>query len=162
MDEQLVAVFRSADPSAREEAEDIRDLLAEDGLSPVLVGDDSVGVPTGTFEVRVPAGQSARADEIIAAAATEEPAPGDPSHQFDMETIFDAVGTTAEMEAIGLRSVLEANGIPSVMVGASVYPSLRFQVRVPKNEMERARQALAEAEAAGPAAAEEAERAGEE
>jgi hypothetical protein len=52
--------------------------------------------------------------------------------------------------------VLEANGIQSVLVGAPVYPNLRFLVRVPKKDADRARQVLDEARAAGPAAAEEA------
>jgi len=162
MDEKLVTVFRSADPSAREQAEDVVDLLAEAGLSPELYGDDAVGVPSGAVEVRVPASQSDRADEVISAGASEEAPLGDASNDLDTETIFSAVGATAEMEAIGLRGVLEANGIPTVLVGTSVTPNLRFQVRVAKNQAELARRVLAEAEAAGPAAAEEAERAAED
>jgi len=158
MDEELVTVFRSADPTARDQAEEVLDLLADAGLSPILFDDDAVGVPSGAFEVRVPASESDRADEVLRSGIE----PGDPSHGFDTETIFDAVGATAEMEAIGMRGVLEANGIQTVMVGASVYPNLRFQVRVAKNQVENARRVLAEAEAAGPAAAEEAERAAEE
>jgi hypothetical protein len=162
MGQELVTVFRSADHSAREDAEDVCDLLAEAGLSPVLLGDDSPGVPSGACEVRVAPSQAAQAEATIEVAASAEPGPGDPSHEFDMETIFDGVGTTAEMEAIGVRAVLEASGIPCVLVGATPYPNLRFLVRVPRKEKERARQALAEAEAAGPAAADEAEQAGEE
>ena len=164
MDEQseLVTMFRSADASADEDAEDVRDLLTEGGLSPVLLRDDAIGVPSGACEVRVPAGEAARADEILAACAASDPEPGDPSHEFDLETIFDAVGTTAEMEAIGIRGVLEANGISCVLVGPSVYPNLRFLVRVPKKDADRAQQVLAEARAAGPSAAEEAQRASEQ
>ena len=155
-------MFRSADHSAEEDAEDICDLLVESGLSPVVLRDDAIGVPSGTCEVRVPAEQATKADELITASAESEPEPGDPSHDLDVETIFDAVGTTAEMEAIGIRGVLEANGIPSVMVGPSVYPNLRFLVRVTKKDAARARQTLADARAAGPAAAEEAHREGAE
>lgn len=158
---ELVTVFRSADSSAEEDAEDVRDLLAEAGLSPVLLGDDAPGVPCGASEVRVPAGEAARAGELIAASAEFEPEAGDPSHEFDLETIFDAMGATAEMEAIGVRAVLDAYGIFSVLVGPSVYPNLRFLVRVPKKDTARAQQALAEARAAGPVAAEEGQRASE-
>ncbi len=157
---ELVTVFRSAEPSAEEEAEEIHGLLREAGLLAVLCGDDTPGVPQGACEVRVPAEQAERADQVIA-AAQEAAEPGDPSHQMDLETIFDALGATAEMEAIGVRSVLEANGIPSVFVGTQVYPNLRFLVRVPKKHAAQARQVLAEAQAVGPSAAEEAEQSSE-
>lgn len=159
---ELVTVFRSADSSAVEDAEEVRDLLTEGGLSPVLLQDDAIGVPSGACEVRVPDGEAARADELLAACATSEPEPGDPSHELDLETVFDAVGATAEMEAIGIRGVLDANGVSCVLVGPSVYPNLRFLVRVPKKDVDRAQQVLAEARAAGPAAAEEAQRASEQ
>lgn len=86
----------------------------------------------------------------------------DPSHDLDLETIFRANGTTAEMEAMSIRAVLDANGIPSVLMGAPMYPNLPFYVKVPRADAARARQLLEEARAAGPAAAEEAERAWEE
>lgn len=158
---ELVTVFRSADPSADEEVEEVRDLLAEAGLSPTIFGDDTPGVPQGACEVRVPAPEAAQADHIISISAESVQEPGDPSRDLDLETIFDALGTTAEMEAIGVRSVLDAHGIPSVFVGAPVYPNLRFLVRVPKKHVARARQILEEAQAAGPDAAEEAEQATE-
>ena len=158
MDEQgeLAVVFRSGDHSAEEDAEEIRELLAEAGLSPVVLDDAAPGIPQGVYEVRVPAGEAARADELIAAGVEPRRQPGDPSRDLDLEAIFDAMGATAEMEAIWVRGVLEANGIQSVLVGAPVYPNLRFLVRVPKNEAGRARQVLEDARAAGPAAAEEA------
>jgi len=86
----------------------------------------------------------------------------DASHDMDLETIFRANGTTAEMEAISIRAVLDASGIPSVLMGAPQYPNLPFYVKVPRAQAEQARQVLAEAQEAGPEAAEEAERAGEE
>jgi hypothetical protein len=66
------------------------------------------------------------------------------------------------MEAMAIHSILEANGIPSVLVGASTLPVLEFQVKVPKVRLEEAERTVAEAKAAGPEAATEAERAGEE
>jgi hypothetical protein len=86
----------------------------------------------------------------------------DPSSDMDMVTVFEADGTTAEMEAMGIRAVLESNDIPAITVGTSCIPSLPFEVRVPKEDLDRALSAIAEAQAAGPAAAEEAERAGEQ
>ena len=159
---ELVTVFRSADSSAEEDAENVYDLLVESGLSPVVLRDDAIGVPSGTCEVRVPSEQAKQADELITASAESKPEPGDPSHDLDVETIFDAIGATAEMEAIGIRSVLEANGIPVVMIGPSVYPNLRFLVRVSKKDAARAQQVLDEARAAGPAAADEAQMEGDD
>ena len=161
MYDELVIAFRSADSSAREEAEAVRDLLEEAGLSPVLLSDDAAGVPAGACEVRVPAAEAERAEEVLKAEARAESQPGDPSHELDLETIFEDMGATAEVEALGVRAVLDANGISNVLVSATPYPSLRFLVRVPNKDVERARQVLAEAREAGPAAAEEAERAGE-
>jgi hypothetical protein len=155
--DDLVTVFRSADRSAREEAEEVLELLEEGGLSPVVLGDEAPGVPEGAVEVRVPAGEAEEADALLARGAAAQPDPGDPSHDWDLETIFNALGATAEVEAVGIRAVLDANGIPNVFGGGSPYPNLRFLVRVPRKYAAQARQVLAEAEAAGPAAAEEAE-----
>ena len=163
MTDELVTVFRSADRSAMEDAEEAQELLAESGLAAVLLDDKAPGVPVGAVEVRVPSGQAKQAEEILAASENAEPPPpGDPSHDFDLETIFEDMGTSAEMEAIGIRSVLDANGIPSVLVDSRPYPSLRFIVRVPRRDVDRARRILEEAQAAGPSAADEAERATEE
>ena len=85
----------------------------------------------------------------------------DPSHDLDLETVFTSAGTTAEMEAIAIRCVLDANGIPSMLMGAPQYPNLPFYVKVPRFSAEQAREVLLEARAAGPEAAEEAERASE-
>jgi len=160
--EELVVVYRSADPSAGEQVQEIRELLEEAGLSPVIVDDSAPGVPLGAHEVRVPAGQAAKAEEIIRAAEEAPPEEGDASHDLDPVPIFSALGATAEVEALGVRSVLEANGIPTVYVSPPQYPNLRFVVKVPRKYLDLARKILAEAEAAGPQAAEEAERAGEE
>ncbi|MBI3684256.1 MAG: DUF2007 domain-containing protein [Acidobacteria bacterium] len=91
----------------------------------------------------------------------EEQTPADPSHELDLETVFEAVGTEAEIAAMAVQSMLDANGIPAVLIGTSTMPNLPFEVRVPHDHIEEARRQIAEAEAAGPAAAEEAERATE-
>lgn len=83
---------------------------------------------------------------------------GDPSHELDLVTVFQAAGAEAEMEAVAVRSLLEASGIAAVLVGSSALPSLPFEVRVPADRADEARARIAEAAAAGPSAAEEAER----
>ncbi len=135
----------------------MRDLLEEVGIAVELVTDDAPGVPQGVYEVRVPALDAARAEAII--AANPEPPEDfvDPSGELDAETIFNAMGTTAQIEALAIRGVLESAGIPSYMVNAPMYPNLRFIVRVPKSYAAQARQALEEARSAGPLAAEMAE-----
>jgi hypothetical protein len=86
----------------------------------------------------------------------------DPSHDLDMVALFSSSNHDAEMEANAIHSLMEANGIPSLVVGTPQIPSLEFQVQVPKASLEDAERVLAEAKDAGPSAAIEAERAGEE
>lgn len=160
MAQELVTVFRSADDAAAEDAADVRDILAEAGFPVSLRDDEQPGVPKGAWEVCVPAGQEEAALAAIAAAQQAAPLP-DASHSLDMETILEVVGTTAEFEALAVSSVLEAAGIPNEILGGSQMPNLPLQVKVPRNMLDQARTALAEAQQAGPAAAEEAERSGE-
>lgn len=75
----------------------------------------------------------------------------------EMVALFSSSNVDAEMEAGTIHSILEANGIPSVVVGASVIPSLEFQVQVPRENLAEAQQVIAEARAAGPEGAAEAE-----
>jgi hypothetical protein len=84
-----------------------------------------------------------------------------PGHELDMVTIFSSQNHDAEMEAMALKSLLDANGIDSAVVGSTTIPSVEFQVQVPRSMMEEAEKVMADAQAAGPAAAEEAEAAGE-
>lgn len=86
----------------------------------------------------------------------------DPSESLDLVTIFSSMGIEAEMEAVGIQSVLEAAGIEAVLVGSSSLPNLPFTVQVASVHAEEAVRVLAEAQSAGPAAAEEAEAAGEQ
>jgi hypothetical protein len=85
----------------------------------------------------------------------------DDSEDFDLVTVFSSDEHDAEMEALAVQSVLEAGGIPAVIVGSSVLPNLPFEVRVPSARLEEAEKLIADSEAAGPAGAEEAERASE-
>lgn len=86
----------------------------------------------------------------------------DISHDLDVVTLFNSSNHDAEMEAMAIHSILQANGIPSMVVGASVIPALAFEVQVPRASLEEAQRILADAQAAGPAAAAEAEEASEE
>jgi hypothetical protein len=87
---------------------------------------------------------------------------GDPTDHLDTELIFSGQGPNAELEAMNIRNVLEESGITVIAADVDPIPSLMIEVRVPHDQVDRARQALAEAEAAGPAAAEEGERASEQ
>lgn len=84
---------------------------------------------------------------------TDQP---DNSEQFDLVTVFRSDEHTAEMEALAIHGLLEAAGIPAVLVGTSVLPVLPFEVRVPKARLEEAERLIAESQATGPQAAEEA------
>lgn len=146
------------DATAKEDCEIIVDILSAEGLSPVILDDSAPGVPEGTFEVQVPGDQLQKAEELIA----KNPLPDgveevDDSSQLDLETIYHADGTLAEVESMEIKNLLEANGIAAVVVGNSVLPTMSFEVRVARDQVERARETITEAQAGGPAAAEEAE-----
>lgn len=85
----------------------------------------------------------------------------DPSHDLDLVTFFSSSTHDAEMEALSIQAILQSNNIPSVVVGPSQIPSLEFQVQVPRAHLSEAERAVAEAREAGPAAADEAEKASE-
>jgi hypothetical protein len=75
----------------------------------------------------------------------------------DMVIFFRSSNHDAEQEALFVDGVLKANNISSVIVGDPVLP-LEFRVEVPRDQFERATEAVAEARAAGPDAAAEAEK----
>ncbi len=84
------------------------------------------------------------------------------SHALDMVALYDSSTVDAEMEADVIRGLLDTNGIPSVLRRAGPYPSLGFQVFVPRGKLREAQRLVEEAQAAGPEAAAEAEAASEE
>ncbi len=155
---QLVTVFRSADADAEEQAAAVRDVLLKANLTADVFDDSAAGVPEGAFEVRVPSSQQADAEQALASQTDFTPHVLDVSHDLDMVAIFRSETSDAELLTTQIRSVLDAHEIPSVLVSGSMFPSLPYEVRVPKARLEEARQAIAAAEEAGPAAAEEAER----
>jgi hypothetical protein len=81
---------------------------------------------------------------------------GSNSHALDMVTLPSGSVST-EMEADMIRGVLDANGIPSLVVAAAEFPALGFEIKVPRGLLMEAEQLVAEALAAGPQAAAEAE-----
>jgi hypothetical protein len=87
----------------------------------------------------------------------QDPEQVDPSADLDEVIVFRSSGYDAEMEATSVKSLLEANGIDSMVVGTSVMPVFEFQVQAPRAQAEEAQRLIAEAQAAGPEAAAEAE-----
>src|SRR5580658_7637649 len=154
-----ITVFRSADESAAEDAANVRQMLIEAGIPAVVLDDSAPGIVEGAYEVRVDAANKSRAEQLIAEFPPEaELEDVDPSSALDQITVF---GTASEMEAMSIHAVLEAGGISAMIVGDSRYPSFLQEVRVAKELEARARQLIADALAAGPAGAEEAEESGE-
>jgi hypothetical protein len=80
------------------------------------------------------------------------------SHDLDQVTVFQSAGTTSDMEALSVQALLEANGIPAMVVSAEMLPNLPEEVRVAKEHVSKAKRIIADALAAGPAGAAEAER----
>ena len=78
-----------------------------------------------------------------------------------MVPFFSEVGAMAEMETTAIQGILEANDIPFTVSGNSSLPVTEFGISVPVAYLEQAKRVLADAQAAGPAAAEQAEREGE-
>ena len=154
----FVTVYRSMDDSAEEDCEAIVELLTDNGLKAVLLDDSSPGVPEGAFEVQTAATDAARAEQLIADnPLIDELQDVDDSSSLDLETIYHADGTLAEVESLGIKNLLESNSIAAVLIGNSVLPTMSFEVRVARENVDRARQLIAEAQNAGPEAAEEAE-----
>ena len=81
-----------------------------------------------------------------------------PSNEPGLVTVFRlAGGGIDEMEVMTVQQLLESNGIETVLVGDSPLPNLAEEIRVAEEDAERAQQLIADALAAGPAGAAEAE-----
>ena len=144
------------DATAKEDCERLVDILKERAIAAVILDDDAPGVVEGTFEVRVPAADARKAEKLIA----DNPLPDeveeiDDSPELDLETVFRAVGTLAEMQAMSVKNLLESNDIAAVLVGDSVLPNFPFQVKVAREYAGRARRMIEEAESPGPVPADE-------
>lgn len=160
-DSNWVTVFRSGEHSAEEEAAAACELLKSQGLRAEVADANVLGVPFGTWEVRVAAADSTRAEEILATMPSRSAQTGDASHDMDLVTVFSSDTHTAEMEAMEVQGILESSGFPTVLVASGPFPSLPFEVRVPSARADEAARVIAEFQATGPAAAEEAEKASE-
>jgi hypothetical protein len=159
----LVTVYRSMDASAKDDCETIVGMLSAEGISALVWDDSFPSVPQGTFEVRVPVPQSAKAEQLVAEnPLADEVEEVDNSAGLNLETIFQANNNNAEFQAAAIKNLLESNDIAAVLVGDSRIPTLPFEVRVAHDHAVRARLLIAEAETAGPAEAEKAELESEE
>jgi hypothetical protein len=157
-----ITVFRSADESADEDAANVQQMLTQEGVPAVLLDDSAPGVPEGAYEVRVDSENRARAEELIAKFPPEaELEDVDPSAALDLVTVYRSAGAANEMEAMSIQSILDAGGIAAFIVGDSRYPIFPQEVRVAGEQEAKARELIAQALAAGPAGADEAEAEGE-
>ena len=118
------------------DAAEVRDQLVAAGLNAELV-------------VSVPAEQGEIASQILEGSQGD----ADPSAELDLETIAVFHGIDGEMQAAAVQSLLEDSGISAIIEGASVIPSLPFEIKVAKRLAATAREVIAKAEAEGPAAA---------
>ena len=158
---EMVTVFRSADDSAQDDAMAIREMLLSEGIDVVVLDDNAPGVPEMAWEVRVAPEDVSRAEQLIADSSLpeDELTNVDDSPDLATETVFRAgAGAGAQMEAMSIKSILDSEGIGAVMVGDAVLPNLGFEIRVARENADRARKAIADAQAAGPEAAETEER----
>lgn len=138
------------DSDAEETSAALRDLLVSQGLAAEIADESAPGVPEGTFEVRVPSADATRAEQLIAENFADENTPGDTSANLDLETVFHSEGgTTSELEAMSVKNLLEYNGVSAVLLGDSVLPNLAFEVKVPREQLQLARDLIAQAEEAG-------------
>jgi len=87
----------------------------------------------------------------------EPPEEVDTSEDLDLVTVFYSDEHDAQSKVQVIRGLLEASGVPTVMLGNASLPNLPAELRVPKMRLEEALRLIAESEAAGPRAAEEAE-----
>jgi hypothetical protein len=157
----LVTVYRSMDATAKQDCETLVDILRDEGISAVVLDDDSPGVVEGTFEVRVPARDAANAEKLIAEnSLPDEVEEVDNSPELDLETVFHVEGSCslAEMQAMNIKNLLESNGLAAVLVGDSVLPNFPFEIRVAREQADLARSLIADAEESGPIGADEVER----
>jgi|YNPBryunderm2012_1023409.scaffolds.fasta_scaffold00102_11 aryl-alcohol dehydrogenase-like predicted oxidoreductase len=157
-----LTVFRGVDPGGRDQAIEVCELLRDAGLTAEVHSPAERGVASGTYEVRVPADQAEQAEQVIASHREFIEPSLDTSHELDLVTVFSSDAHNAEMQASAVLSLLEAAGVPALLVSPGPIPSLPYQVRVPRVRLEEAQRVIQEAEAAGPAAAEEAAGAGSE
>jgi hypothetical protein len=156
---EMITIFRSADATAREDAEEIQEVLAGEGIPSILVDDSTPGVVCGSVEVRVAAADAARAEALVDSIPVEgDMADADPSAVLDPVTVYTAASGAAESEALAIEGMLIANGIQPIRVQARPYPNLPVEIQVAREFADQARRLIEEARLAGAEAAEEEEK----
>ena len=81
----------------------------------------------------------------------------------ELATIYSSSAVTAEIEVETIQGLLESSGVRAIVGGLDVLPGAHeVTIQVPAEQKELAERLIAEAQQAGPEAAEEAERASEE
>ena len=83
------------------------------------------------------------------------------SHALDLVTLFSSSTIDGEMEADMIRGILDSGGIPSILSNTPMAGVLGVEVKVSRGKLKEAEILIAEAKAAGPEAAAEAEAASE-
>lgn len=78
-----------------------------------------------------------------------------------MVAVFSSSNHDGELEAMAVKGVLDSSDIPAMIVGPAVLPNLEFQVQVPVELLQRAREVIRDARQGGSKAAEEGELASE-
>src|SRR5258708_25062704 len=126
-----LTVFRSADPSAQDDALQIMELLASAGIAATLADDATPGVPEGAWEVRVAPEKASEAEALIAGNPPDDVMKIlNETHDLDLVTVYEGTGANSDMEALTIKSLLEANGIYAVLVSDSRLRPLPDAVRV--------------------------------
>ena len=87
--------------------------------------------------------------------------PPDPESPEDLDYVVFYSSRNRDIQAVFAQSILEAGGVPVLPRGGLEITEGEFVLLVPRNRLEEANRLLAEAEPAGPRAAEEGERASE-
>jgi hypothetical protein len=83
--------------------------------------------------------------------------PSDSERRFVPLSIGGAELELSELELAAVQPLLEAGGIDVIVQGATPLPNLPYELLVPEDQLEQARQILREAMQAGPEGAAEAE-----
>jgi hypothetical protein len=153
---ELVTVYRSADSSAEKEAHQVAAMLVREGINATLLDDNAPGVIVGSVEVRVPAADSSRADALI----KKNPPDPDAPDEYELVPVFTARRGDGRSELFAVKGLLESGGIFAVVRNdlPEMPVDAALELCVPRNRADEARSLIAEGLAAGPQAAEQAER----
>jgi len=187
LEDELVAVFRSAlrtagfigGPMVDGFERDFAQFCETNFCIGVSSGTDALrfalmaaGVEPQSIVITVPNTFIATAEAISQAGARPDFVDVDPatytmdpeklrSHALDMVTLFNSSTIDSEMEADLIRGILDSGGIPSILTNIPYAGLLGVEVKVPRGKLKEAEALIAEAKAAGPEAAAEAEAASE-